>query len=342
MLLLIGLALPLAWKLRPRVPFLPEIATEVIPKGRYYRGPFAWLSNEEYFCFGADGRTLSRYRLGSGVGTPLAERFDASSKGGDIQPSPDGKWLLWNMETEPPEDVMAAIRIRTYLTRLSDKHTQQLNDSGSPTGQFDYWVQWEPDSRHLLDVYPTPQSKNKANAVVRDAVTNRVTQKIPFAPNVPSIEGETILVTPDRLLNVSPMRSPFREETAPVEITEYRLDKTLYRVQKWSVLPPHHPTVKEAKLSPTGDRVAWLISVEYVDPTLVQLHRLLPFIKAPSQQRQELWISRPDGKEMHALGQVPIKVSNDNSLPLSDLHWLPDGKHLSFAYDHALWNVPAK
>ncbi|MCW3097371.1 MAG: hypothetical protein JWL77_2989 [Chthonomonadaceae bacterium] len=341
-ILLIGITGFAAWKFQPRVPLLLMIATEVVPKGRYYGGPLAWLSNEEYVCFGADSRTLSRYRLSSGVYTPLLKQFGAQWEGLDVQPSPNGKWLFWVKMKGPPSGAGSGSWLsgpeafHAYITRLADTHTRELD--GLQGGQ------WEPDSRHIIDISPLSEGANESTVVIRDALTSSISRTMPFAPNVSSTRGNTIMVAPDRLLGISPIDTleRFSNEYAPVDITEYGLDETLHITHKWSVALPPQTTLREAKISPIGDRIAWLVDAKDVAPGLAALHRLIPFIKVPSQPRHELWISRLDGTGMRILGETSTKVRNGNPLLIGDLRWLPDGKHLSFFYDGALWTVPAK
>ena len=333
--LVVGITFLVLWNFRPRVPSLLEVATQVVPRERFYGSEFAWLSNEEYLCFGADGRTLSRYRLSNGVSTTITGSFGNFSWGGDPNVSPNGKWLSWNMYTKRRDGGSMLVR-HPMITPLAETHTGML----MPFSQG----RWEPDSRYIIGETMDGKEGVGRQMMIYDVLLKRINETLPIiADDYFGLENG-VFVAPDRLVTM-PDDLYFDggpAENEPLEIMEYTLNKTLHRIRRWSVTPPHDTSFQETRISPNGDRIAWLVYTEHLDPTLTALNRLLPFLKSRSQPRLELWISRLDGTEMHILGRLTLSTKNANKLCVNDLRWLPDGKSLSFTYTDALWTVPAK
>ncbi len=212
-----------------------------------------------------------------------------------------------------------------------------------------YPEHWTPDSRHILGRILSNHFGGGWKCGIFDVPGNRIRQILPADQSF-YLSSDTRMVAPNRLLQILPKDFSttlgvvsFNNlvENQPFEIVEYGLDTTLHLTQKRSVAPPRAKTIEETKISPTGDRIAWLVDAAHVDPVLARLRRLLPFLQTSVQPHQELWVSRLDGTGMRVVGQVPILGRNRKPPQVSDLRWLPDGKHLSFAYDDALWTVPA-
>lgn len=339
LILLTGVVGGIVWLVKTRTPALLTVASRVTTQGKYSGNDFAWISENEYLCVSTDGQTILRYRLSDGVRTPLTSPVDNLSQVANIEVSPNGEWVCWDKLTYANASFRSgiyngSIRSYPYLSHLSDTHHRQL--SGMAGGR------WEPDSSHLFSFGTLVVMSDKNRLTVQptvffsDGFEGGDSLNVPIEPAVVSELNETIMVTPNRLLGISQQDGPHK---GPAELNEYKLDKTLHRTRTWLVKLPPHTMAWEGKIAPAGDRVAWLITTEYVDPALAALHRLLPPVKTYAQSRQELWISRLDGTGMQVLGQTPIGMKNGNQVSVADLRWLPDGRHLSFVYDDALWRV---
>jgi len=317
------------WHLRPRVPLLLTVATQAVPKGQFLGPDFAWLSNDEYLYVGLDNLTLFRYRLSGKVSTQLLKVTGDRSWSCALQASPDGKWLLWVKRTGHGKyhDLVSQ---EDYLTSLKDGHTHSLDV---------FEGHWEPDSRHIIGRYFSGNGSEEPKVGIYDTRVHRVIQTVSISPKVSSSLYDLIPIPPKRLLECSQTDTL---ENTPLDISEYGGDKTLNLIREWPVKPPHNTTIEETRISPQGNRIAWLVESAYVDAGRAALHRWLPFFKAPSQPREELWISQLDGAGMRIVGQIPIRVRSGNEVRITDLRWLPDGKHLSFSYEDALWTVSAQ
>jgi hypothetical protein len=101
-----------------------------------------------------------------------------------------------------------------------------------------------------------------------------------------------------------------------------------------TVTPPAGLTMHcGAALSPHSDRIAWLAARETAKGSVVTL-----------------WVSKLDGSAWKEIGYVDAArpdtgfgehLENFLATAPGGLHWLPDGKTLSFRYKGTLYTVPA-
>jgi hypothetical protein len=104
---------------------------------------------------------------------------------------------------------------------------------------------------------------------------------------------------------------------------------------------PHDATMtREIELSPRGDRIAYLIW--HTEPDMLPiLHYILPRKDQLRTSKSSLWVSRRDGSELHEIGACPMHEQDGRGERYPKLlHWLPDGKHVSFVYHDSLYTVP--
>ena len=312
------------------------IATKVVPRERFQVSQYTWLSNKEYVYVNEENHRIYRYHLQSGVSTELKGLIGGKSWAVSVEASPNGKWLLWRKQT-PSGKIGNQLSLQTYLTDLDHMHTYQK-------ACFSYaW--WEPDSRHVLSVdYGNGSVGWKVE--IFDAFENRISQTLPVTTNAFTEFNNAFVAAPDRLLELSYLphnrRLMVQHVNDPLVITEYGVDKTFPILRKWLVSPPHGTRNAEIKISPTGDRIAWIVDHFYFDPWMTSLHRWMPRSQLTPHWRRELWISRLNGSEMREVEHAPVPDRNGDRLIIKDLRWLPDGKRVSFSYDSALWTAPVE
>jgi hypothetical protein len=76
-------------------------------------------------------------------------------------------------------------------------------------------------------------------------------------------------------------------------------------------------------LSPSGDRLAWILEQEH-----------------GNTQLYTLYTADADGAHARPIGSAEgVPVGKANSWP-RELRWLPDGKQVSFVYKDALYTLP--
>lgn len=294
--------------------------------------------------------------------------------------SPNGRWLLWaDKGARPPRPVVTAIDgtqtfrwpqgwhntslawlpdssgwVRTAQTRsgpsiqtyrIGSRRADYVPIAGGHIGfplgitPQGYIITISGDDLTMMDsgeVFPPPvwlpPHAMKSNS--------------PYAASIRLPEFNPLEAMPLRLWGSTPTKA---------RITRYRLSALGTRMgagprrREFSVnLPARLNTTTSARhaaaaLSPDGTRIAWLLYSEEVAPPLEQwtARMLSPvlILQRPPRYRLHLYISNADGTGMRAVGHVDVPRGDRSR---SVLRWTPDGKRLSFVYNHALWTVPAR
>ncbi|HZT40651.1 MAG TPA: hypothetical protein VFA07_00610 [Chthonomonadaceae bacterium] len=93
----------------------------------------------------------------------------------------------------------------------------------------------------------------------------------------------------------------------------------------------------DPRISPQGDRLAWVLTLENAHPEPAWLQRLWALFGQRQRKTFGLWVSHLDGSQLREIGH--INYQPDDEVP-QDIRWTPDGKRLSFLYKGALYTVP--
>jgi hypothetical protein len=102
----------------------------------------------------------------------------------------------------------------------------------------------------------------------------------------------------------------------------------------------------EVAISPSGDKLAWLLWFDKPSSYPRWMRPWLPPAMTRDQNTVALYTSLCDGRGMRLIGQIPL-TNQSRVFPsamaagLGSLEWTPDGKRLSFIYSNALYTVPA-
>ena len=99
---------------------------------------------------------------------------------------------------------------------------------------------------------------------------------------------------------------------------------------------------EEVELSPRGDQVACLLHRQIELPVQRWFSRLLPSMHAASHLYTELRITNLDGTGERTIGTIEFKPgrgTGSDERPFG-MHWLPDGRHISFIFNGSLRVVP--
>jgi hypothetical protein len=200
------------------------------------------------------------------------------------------------------------------------------------------------DSRHWLQ-YTTLQ-RGYLTLHSLDAPKQNI--RLPF-PNSKFEEGlDKMVTTSDHLLTIveqlddDVQPNDLRNATpnwAGLDIHEYRLLPHISLLHTLHVSAPPGVKMEGAKVSSSGQRIAWICSQFYISPFVLWLHRWLPRISTNPQRRFGLWVSNIDGSRMHEIGHV-LLAPQDEAPTTFELNWLPGDKRLSFVYKAALYTVP--
>lgn len=248
--------------------------------------------------------------------------------------------LGWRASPDGQRLVYAADSASFYVVGMGETERAQRSFDVSDYNSYDSQntqksaAVWLPDSRRWLGWTPQ-QTKTPLRLFSVDAPLNA-------AVAVTAPKGMTALlgVTPDLLavqVNVS------TSNTGKAALATFGIYPNRAPVKSLSLSLPISAEVKEVELSQQGDRLAWLFLNSRRSPLVTMLVRLMPSLapKFPPTAGLSLWVSRRDGTEMQEVGfeQTALQGKNNN-IPF-EVRWNPDGKHLSFRMNQALYSVPA-
>lgn len=267
--------------------------------------------------------------------------------------SPDGARALWlGLDGNDPVTVVAALDGSSLMRRVRKRGEFWADASVNAV--------WLPDSRRWVQLLA---GKGGDYAIVSSLDAPRDLFRIPIG--VPRgmqsgfdlmqarLLGYTntgrVLATPDGF-DYCPSRKPERKicffdfdaRGGPANVHQVTIDVPKAQGYADGIIALGRG--EDVVLSPQGDGLAWWICVMEAQPALQQsLSRWIPSLRRAPHSHQELWTSRLDGSDMKLIGFLeddhqPVAERHD----LSQLHWLPSGRAVSFLYENALWTVPVQ
>ena len=119
-----------------------------------------------------------------------------------------------------------------------------------------------------------------------------------------------------------------------IKLSEWKLNPMFSLVGEIVVRLPQRAEHVVAVLSPRGERMAWNI---FYTRKLFQFSRArkFPFYRRRQSVQQSLWISQVDGTRMRKLGDFEPSS-------IVEVSWTPEGEHLEFLWQNAIYLVPVK
>jgi ankyrin repeat protein len=240
-----------------------------------------------------------------------------------IRLSPDGRQVL-SYGDESSRLTWKVMDLQRGTTRQHPV-SQKLLDRFNIAMMYPQTLGWLPDSRSWVWLHGDSTEEDmhalvfrmEAPGLVRDV---KVTLPKRKDTSIPETKPEVLLGFSPKGYAISTTGRATIEASERIDLFEFRLDKTSTAARKFSVRLPIKARA-DARLSPKGDRFAWLIAVE-----------------GNSQDSVELWVSRGDGRGMQGIGYVDVAPGQGDISP-SSLQWLPDGKRLSFIYKNRLYTI---
>lgn len=250
------------------------------------------------------------------------ERWD-----GWVNPSPDGKWLLYPHGGRQD--------LQGYLTFSTDGKT------ASTVAHHEYPMPhtvWKQDSSGFV-VISSDHAASGWAALHFSAQTGKLTNKVSM-PDIPD-KFET---TGSMFYGYNGIYPLGADGTGHIVFIPYGHERTDIRVFVSDASTGKGPVVRhvvrlpagtrlhEVRLNPAGDTLAWLL---YRDkPGRSRLARV------------ELWLSGIDGKRLREVGSISVQRLQkgrvfDYDFPLR-LGWTLDGKSVSYVREGALYTVPAR
>lgn len=255
---------------------------------------------------------LTRVRLSDGAGLTST---------GTI--SPDGKWFMFS-----PFDYDDTLFASMTGAQTFSRHSAQNRNEQSGGEGWHHSV-WMPDSDHWARMY---RGYNKITVVIRSLRNPSYRHVVPLGrPQgiVDSWDGLTfdLLGALDnaRILALAGTY-PYGAPVTHAHLCAFTVTGPHPHMHPYEVLlPARSGDNLEAALSPTGGKLAWLLSTQ-------------PGGSSHQGDIVTLVVCQADGTGMVTVGEMKLGQA-DREWPHA-LSWLPDSKHVQFVYRGSLWVVP--
>ena len=330
----------------PREPLLLDHANRVLDmraadpsEGSNY----GWLSDHELIYFRADGN-LWRHDTRTNAETVLLALTRQVKSSIPFQTahwlvtSPDGKWVLWGQSSNNPlfvASIDGAKRLswpsfegssEPHWLPDSQRWSQWLFGHGATWTRVDIHRVVAPhQSRSISALPPGMKGLDVLSVQSEDRIVARTKDRETLLKSGPSGAG-TIAMT---------YQIDYRD-TQEVSVW------SLHRQEALQHDTIHLPgLVRDVKVSPHGDSVAWLVWRQNTSPVFKMLQRLFPTLKKDEHESLAIYNSKLDGSQMREIGRVDSKPQPTGSL-IDEMRWLPGGKSLSFIANDTLWTVPVE
>ena|SRR5579871_5556216 len=202
---------------------------------------------------------------------------------------------------------------------------------------------WLPDSRRWAEILYDNTTRKRLEAVYGLNGEHHV-QAVAWEKG--DAEQETCGVTRSGSVLVrkyTPQSSPIRAVTFTAwDLPDILADRANAptRAHTLTIPMPAHTIDTNGlapRLSPQGDRLAWVLILDNAPPEPAWLQRLRSWFGQGKQRTMGLWVSGLDGSAMREIGHIAYRPGDE--VP-QDIRWTPDGKRLSFLYKGALYTVP--
>jgi len=128
------------------------------------------------------------------------------------------------------------------------------------------------------------------------------------------------------------------ENTTAYELYEFDLAHPEKTPRTWNIPTPKEATYGGIRVSPQGDRLLWVVSIDTTTGLDRLLHKGFPKLFTAERHIASYRISRLDGSGLREI--VRLEIPNWYLMGAPALKWMPDGKHLSVAYKGVLYIIP--
>jgi hypothetical protein len=222
--------------------------------------------------------------------------------------SPDGKWLLWSNT--------ASRTHRQWVVATFEGQQQmwaQGIDPDSSTDDLGGHGLWMPDGTRWVEL--VSRYKNRIYSI---HYANVYQPGKPAPVSTVRIRGlRDGLPVGIRQNGALVMHTSLHERGKPVQ----HIDTVTAR--KLSVPVPVSSDVSDVKLSPQGDRLAWILEQE-----------------RSGKRLYTVYIADADGAHARPVGSAEGITSRTGYTWPRELQWLPDGKQVSFIYKNGVYTLP--
>ncbi|MBU6400086.1 MAG: hypothetical protein KGS61_07190 [Verrucomicrobia bacterium] len=285
--------------------------------------PYAWCSPSEILSLRGLNQgdfQLERVNVFTGVTQPLRalDAFFANHEnrserfGWDV--SPDGQWFFGFADEPAGNYTLLTCRLDGSSARRSAFAADDLVLSPDGNG----WVELETRPDQIL-----ARRVSRATRVTREIRLRSAHRLVAIG----FAQVENCLVCWEVPTKPRPI--------SPVRCCRFDLGHPALRPGLFSVdVGPLACSLDQAQFSPRGDRIAWLFGFCNRETLLAYLKRRITGRPPVSYKMTAVWVCNADGTALREVARADANKS------VSDLRWLPDGKHVSVIYRDSLWLVP--
>ncbi len=264
-----------------------------------------WRSSQEMVCAPRDERGLKILSVNAVNGKRRILTSPPANEqvwGSGVMVSPDGKWLLWpNMKSQAGWNVM----------RLDGKGWVQRPRATQSASRRT--VAWLPDSSGWVEASPYGLNGRNGDTVLIIHKLNTAKTRVIDVPEADGINDFQVTKRGEAVFSCS---EPVSVRLVTVPLSGPR------KVRQQNIAPPFNAGNKQhimaTLVSPQGDRIAWTSQISKGGSTT-----------------ESVWLSDIKGKNFKRL--TPELRKHD--LAPVYLHWMPDGKNLSFWRRESLWKL---
>ena len=242
------------------------------------------------------------------------------------QISPDGRWLLGENDGYGNQSFWYAVAVDGSHVVVRPHQDDSQEYSSSDKQRLIHTV-WRPDSQGWVQVVEN-EADNKVHVYSYALHSTRVIKHIEdFMLYDRSVIG---FYCPERLLAVN----RYTGDGGAIGYADFSAVPSASPRVLYFQYVPANMNVREAALSPHGNRIGWIFEVKSL-PFGIDALRNSNYVHHEQPYLVGLWTSKIDCSDLQKVGTLGISDG-----PLSDLRWTPDGRHLSVICQNALCTVP--
>ncbi|MCW3055239.1 MAG: hypothetical protein JWN14_4409 [Chthonomonadales bacterium] len=340
---LLSLSLCLGWAYEHRPAPSPKLLFQTHNRVR----DVEWTSNhtlliirEEDGLKGQGAYSLSQIDIDTQQETPLTaltQRLNRPISPESVQISPDRKRLLWagHLSTYP--------RSKGFF--IQEVSLDAAEYSIFPLGvrmanEWPYANQfcWQPDSAHWMEFRSVSDRDDRLAHITLHTFGSAASSFLPDPPRNAGFNTFGRFQQQDEYL----VSLDLAGLPTVITTTEISLTAPTKLVRRYSLSGYSDMFVGGMCLSPNANSVAAITSHPLEETWWSKLCRLLPFLPDYSHRVDRLIVANINGSDRHEVPTPILDKKSDPSLHVTDLHWSPDGKALSFYYAGGYYVVPSR
>jgi hypothetical protein len=275
---------------------------------------YQWTSDHTLMYFISDDRNdtvLCQFNVATGKRARYRTVSDMWDRDGtyakEIVVSPDGNWILWwgDFADHQYNGCYGARRDGTGKFRFDEPYSRLI---------------WLPDSKCFI----TDTSIRSVQPPVRIGLSPASLPRVEDFGEIQYVSDRYAVGVPNELANSN-----------TYVVDRYDLSATAPRKTSWRIEWPHEEQCEELRVSPSGDRIAWICVRNPVHTDAEHVRHSARIVTTAL-----------NGTQMREVGTIETIDEADAEHPSQffarphELHWLPDGKHISFVLKNELYTAP--